>query len=75
MSAPSRWAPPRERWGVGKTYDPVVYQAQNVQGLAPDAVQAMEWYTRAANAGDQDALAAIRGAENCGTLIHSPQNT
>lgn len=45
--------------GVGKTYDPTVYLAQNVQGLAPDPVRAMEWYMRAANSGHQDALMAI----------------
>ena len=45
--------------GVGKTYDPVVYLAQNVQGLVPDAAQALEWYGRAASAGNPEANAAI----------------
>lgn len=45
--------------GVGKTYDPVVYRAQNVQGLVPDATQALEWYGRAASAGNPEANAAI----------------
>lgn len=45
--------------GVGKTYDPVVYLAQNVQGLVPDAAQALEWYGRAASAGNPEASAAI----------------
>jgi hypothetical protein len=50
----------RGAFGAGKTYDPVIYKAQNVQGLVPDPVQAMEWYMRAANAGDQEAIAAIQ---------------
>lgn len=46
-------------FGVGKTYDPVVYKAENVQGLVPDAAQALEWYAKAANAGNAEAAAAL----------------
>ncbi len=45
--------------GVGKTYDPAVYRAANVQGLVPDAAQALEWYAKAASAGNPEATAAI----------------
>ena len=45
--------------GAGKTYDPAVYKAMNVQGLTPDPVRAMEWYMRASAAGQIDASAAI----------------
>jgi hypothetical protein len=45
--------------GAGKTYDPTVYASLKVQGLAPDPVRAMEWYMRAAAAGQAEANAAI----------------
>jgi hypothetical protein len=45
--------------GVGKSYDPAVYAALGVQGLAADPPRAMEWYQRAAKAGQPEATAAI----------------
>ena len=45
--------------GVGRTYDPVVYEQLKVQGLKPDPLLAMEWYMRAGNAGSNEAMAAI----------------
>jgi hypothetical protein len=45
--------------GVGRTYDPVVYEQLKVTGLKPDPLLAMEWYMRAGNAGSSEAMAAI----------------
>ena len=45
--------------GLAKTYDPLVYKSLNVVGIAPDRVQAMNWYGKAAAAGQADASAAI----------------
>ncbi|MBM3520155.1 MAG: hypothetical protein FJX63_05200 [Alphaproteobacteria bacterium] len=50
--------------GVGKTYDPVVYEALKVQGLKPDPLLAMEWYMRAGNAGSSEAMAAIEALKS-----------
>lgn len=38
-------------YGVGRTYDPTIYAALNVQGLNPDPVKAASWYKRAKAAG------------------------
>ncbi|MBI2719656.1 MAG: hypothetical protein HY245_12535 [Rhizobiales bacterium] len=45
--------------GVARTYDPVVYDLLKVQGLQPDAAQALVWYERAKSAGAAEADAAI----------------
>jgi hypothetical protein len=46
-------------FGVARTYDPTVFAALNVQGLKPDGKLAIEWYTRAAQAGNGEAQPAI----------------
>lgn len=45
--------------GAGKTYDPAVYAELNVQGLAPDAGKAMEWYIKAQTSGSAEAQTLI----------------
>lgn len=47
-------------YGVGQCYDPAVYAAMNVYGLQPDAAKAREWYQKAAAAGHEKALEALR---------------
>jgi hypothetical protein len=37
--------------GVARTYDPAVYTQMNVQGIAPDAAMATQWYDKAKAAG------------------------
>lgn len=46
-------------YGIGQTYDPLVYKALNVRGLEPDKAKAEEWYGRAAQAGSAAATAAL----------------
>lgn len=38
-------------FGVGRSYDPQVFAALNVQGLKPDAAKAAIWYKKAADGG------------------------
>lgn len=40
---------------VAQTYDPEVHERMNVRGLKPDAAKAVQWYVRAAEAGDSEA--------------------
>jgi TPR repeat protein len=49
--------------GAGRTFDPLVYAELKVQGLTPDPARAMEWYKRAASAGNGEAAAAIAKLE------------
>jgi hypothetical protein len=37
--------------GVARTYDPAIYKQMNVQGIAPDADLAAQWYEKAKAAG------------------------
>jgi hypothetical protein len=46
-------------FGAGQTYDPAVYTAMNVHGLAPDPARAREWYDKAASAGHDGAIKAL----------------
>jgi hypothetical protein len=45
--------------GVARTYDPAVYSTMNVQGIAPDAIQAAEWYEKARVAGATPPVASL----------------
>lgn len=45
--------------GMAKTYDPVILATLTVNDAEPNAVQALEWYQRAATAGKSEALSAI----------------
>jgi hypothetical protein len=52
-------------YGVGRTYDPAVFAALNVQGLKPDAAKAAAWYQKAIDGGvgaAQNALSAVQAA-------------
>ena len=40
---------------IGRTYDPVVYQAVGVHGLRPDPLIAERWYKHAISEGDTSA--------------------
>jgi hypothetical protein len=46
-------------FGVGQTYDPVVYAKHNIKGLSPSPQQAAEWYGKAAAVGHAQATAAL----------------
>lgn len=46
-------------YGVGRTYDPTIYAALNVQGLAPDTEKAALWYKKAKMAGVSAARTAL----------------
>jgi hypothetical protein len=48
-------------YGVGQTYDPVVYTKFKIKGLTADPQQASEWYGKAAAEGHQEAAAALAG--------------
>jgi hypothetical protein len=50
---------PEAAFGVGQTYDPSVYSAHTIKGLAADPKLAAEWYGKAAAAGFENATAAI----------------
>lgn len=43
---------------LGSTFDPLMYRRIGVQGLKPDAKVALEWYLKAAEAGNADARRA-----------------
>ncbi len=45
--------------GLGRTYDPVVYEQLNVRGLKPAPDKAMAWYKKAKAAGEKAAAASI----------------
>ena len=45
--------------GVARTYDPAVYAQINVQGIAPDAIQAAQWYEKARVAGAAPPVASL----------------
>ncbi len=45
--------------GVARTYDPAVYSTMNVQGIAPDAIQAAQWYEKARVAGAAPPVASL----------------
>jgi hypothetical protein len=54
---------PNGAFGVGRTYDPLVFTALNVQGLKPDPVKAAEWYQKALDGGvgaAKNALASLK---------------
>jgi hypothetical protein len=46
-------------FGVGQTYDPVVYAKHNIKGLVPNIEAAADWYGKAAAGGNADATAAL----------------
>ncbi len=46
-------------FGIGQTYDPLLYKSLNVRGLQPDKAKAEEWYGKAAEAGSAAASAAL----------------
>jgi TPR repeat protein len=50
-------------FGVGRTYDPVVFTALNVQGLKPDPTKAAEWYKKAVAGGVTAAKTALEGLQ------------
>jgi hypothetical protein len=50
-------------YGVGRTYDPQVFAALNVQGLKPDAAKAADWYKRAVDGGVAAAKNALSGLQ------------
>jgi hypothetical protein len=50
-------------YGVGRTYDPQVFAALNVQGLKPDPAKAADWYQKAADGGVAAAKNALSGLQ------------
>jgi len=46
-------------FGLGRSYDPVVVAALALKNAKPDKAQALQWYQRAASAGNPDAAEAI----------------
>lgn len=46
-------------YGVGRTYDPKIFAALNVQGLKPDPTKAAEWYKKASAGGVMAARTAL----------------
>ncbi len=46
-------------YGVGRTYDPKIFAALNVQGLKPDSTKAAEWYKKASAGGVVAARTAL----------------
>jgi len=46
---------PRAAARIGTTYDPRIFAQLGVHGLKPDSKMALEWYTKAVNAGDESA--------------------
>ena len=46
-------------YGVGRTYDPKIFAALNVQGLQPEPVKAAEWYKKAVAGGVTAARIAL----------------
>lgn len=46
-------------FGLGRSYDPVVVSALALKNAKPDKAQALQWYQRAASAGNPDAAEAI----------------
>lgn len=46
-------------YGVGRTYDPKIFAALNVQGLKPDPAKAAEWYKKAIAGGVVAARTAL----------------
>jgi hypothetical protein len=50
-------------YGVGRTYDPQVYAALNVQGLKPDPAKAADWYQKAIDGGVDAAKNALSGLQ------------
>jgi hypothetical protein len=50
---------PNGAYGVGRTYDPKIYAALNVQGLNPDVEKAALWYKKAKDAGVAAAKTAL----------------
>lgn len=47
-------------YGVGRTYDPKIFAALNVQGLKPDPSKAAEWYKTAVAGGVMAARTALQ---------------
>jgi hypothetical protein len=50
---------PQAAYGVGQTYDPLVYASNNIKALTPDPQKAAEWYGKAAAAGVEQATLAM----------------
>ena len=50
----------RGAYGVGRTYDPKIFAALNVQGLKPDPSKAAEWYKTAVAGGVMAARTALQ---------------
>ncbi len=50
---------PNGAYGVGRTYDPKIYAALNVQGLSPDPGKAALWYKKAKDSGVAAAKTAL----------------
>jgi hypothetical protein len=50
-------------YGVGRTYDPKIYAALNVQGLSADPEKAAVWYKKAKDAGVEAAKTALDSLE------------
>jgi hypothetical protein len=50
-------------YGVGRTYDPQVFAALNVQGLKPDPAKAADWYQKAVDGGVAAAKNALSGLQ------------
>jgi hypothetical protein len=50
-------------FGVGRTYDPLVFAALNVQSLKPDPIKAAEWYKKAIAGGVGAATVALQGLQ------------
>lgn len=46
-------------FGLARSYDPLVLSALSVKNAEPDRAQALQWYQRAASAGNEDAAEAI----------------
>jgi len=51
---------PAAAFRAGQTFDPAVFAERGVKGLKPDPVKARDWYTRAAQAGNNDAALALQ---------------
>ncbi len=51
-------------YGVGRTYDPKIFAALNVQGLKPEPTKAAEWYKKAIAGGVGAARTALENMQN-----------
>ncbi len=50
-------------YGVGRTYDPKIFAALNVQGLQPEPLKAAEWYKKAVAGGVVAARTALENMQ------------